>query len=268
MDCAKAMAYFSGSDAALVAIPTTSGSGSEVTDFAVLTHGNVKYPLVDPKLQPTMAILDPRFVCQLPSSLVADGGFDVLTHAAESFVARDATPMSRALSEDAFRTAFALLPASFAGRKEARLPIHIASSMAGMAFSSAGLGVCHAIAHALGGMFHLPHGRLNAILLPAVIGCNSHGAQAQYAKLARLAGISGSADTVAVRNLKNSLIRLRAELKLPGTLTQGGIPNRHLHSNMNTIVETALADPCCKTNPVGVEDYMIRRILEEVAGGD
>ena len=167
-----------------------------------------------------------------------------------------------------FRTAFALLPASFAGRKEARLPIHIASTMAGMAFSSAGLGVCHAISHALGGMFHVPHGRLNAILLPAVIGCNSHAAQAQYARLARLAGIGGSADTVAVRNLKNSLIRLRGELKLPATLAQGGIPAHLLWSNMNTIVSAALADPCCKTNPVGVEDYTIRRILEEVAGGD
>ena len=268
MDCAKAMAYFSSSDAALIAIPTTSGSGSEVTDFAVLTHEKVKYPLVDPRLQPSMAILDPRFVEQLPPSLVADGGFDVLAHAAESFVARDATPVTRALAEDAFRTAFALLPASFAGRKEARLPIHIASTMAGMAFSSAGLGVCHAISHALGGMFHVPHGRLNAILLPAVIGCNSHAAQAQYARLARLAGIGGSADTVAVRNLKNSLIRLRSELKLPATLAQGGIPAHLLWSNMNTIVSAALADPCCKTNPVGVEDYTIRRILEEVAGGD
>lgn len=266
MDCAKAMAYFSSTDAALVAIPTTSGSGSEVTDFAILTHENVKHPLVDKRLRPTAAILDDTLLSALPPSLVADAGFDVLAHALEAFVGTDATPITDALAKDAFCAVFAALPASFAGRQEVRLKIHIAATMAGMAFTQAGLGMCHAMAHSLGGMFHVPHGRLNAVLLPAVIGCNSYAAAGKYAVIARAAGLSGSADAVAVRNLKNGLIRLRAQLKLPGTLAQAGVEPMKIWRAMGEIVEATLQDPCCNTNPVKVEDFMVRKVLEEVTG--
>ena len=266
MDCAKAMAYFSGGTARLVAIPTTSGSGSEVTDFAILTHGNVKHPLVDGKLCPDVAILDSQLLTQLPKSLIADAGFDILCHALEGYVATGAGAITDALARDAFCTAFALLPASFGGNTAVRQRIHTAATMAGMAFSQAGLGLCHAMAHALGGLFHVPHGRLNAILLPAVIGCNAHTCTEKYARLARSAGLGGSADTIAVRNLKNALIRLRRELELPQTLLQAGIDPRQVWHHSKDIVNAALADPCCKTNPILVEDFMVRRVLEEVTG--
>ena len=266
MDCAKAMAYFSGSPAKLIAIPTTSGSGSEVTDFAILTHQTVKHPLVDPRLRPEIAILDDDLLQQLPSSLIADAGFDVLAHALEAYVAKKAGAVTDALAKDAFCAAFACLPASFAGRKEVRLKVHMAATMAGMAFTQAGLGLCHAMAHSLGGMFHVPHGRLNAILLPAVIHCNAHSASEKYASLARAAGLGGSADTLALRNLKNGLIRLRSELSLPGTLAQAGIDPRQVWYAMDSIVKATLADPCCETNPIRVEDFMVRQILEEVMG--
>ena len=266
MDCAKAMAYFSGGDIRLAAVPTTSGSGSEVTDFAVLTHNRVKYPLVDPRLRPELAVLDDSFLEKLPPSLVADGGFDVLSHALEAYVAKNASAATDALARDAFCTAFANLPASFAGRQEVRLPIHNASTLAGMAFTQAGLGLCHAMAHSLGGAFHVPHGRLNAVLLPTVIGYNARQAADKYAKLSRAAGLGGSADTVAVHNLKNGLIRLRREMKLPATLAEAGISPRQVWREMDNIVKAALADPCCETNPVKVEDFMIRKILEEVTG--
>lgn len=266
MDCAKAMAYFSGMDVRLVAIPTTSGSGSEVTDFAILTHDGVKHPLVDSRLAPEMAILDDDLLRSLPRSLVADAGFDVLCHALEAFVGKNATPVTDALAKDAFSTAFALLPASYAGRTDVRLKIHMASAMAGMAFTQAGLGLCHAMAHGLGGLFHLPHGRLNAILLPSVIGCNAYGAAEKYAVIARAAGLGGSADTVAVRNLKNALVRLRKELGLPETLAKAGIEPRFVWRNMADIVKAVLEDPCCATNPVKVEDFMVRQVLEEVTG--
>ena len=266
MDCAKAMLYFSGLPIRLVAIPTTSGSGSEVTDFAILTHEGVKHPLVDAKLAPELAILDDELLQELPRSLVADAGFDVLAHALEAYVGKRASPMTDALAKDAFCDAFGALPASFAGRKDVRLKIHSAATMAGMAFTKAGLGMCHAIAHVLGGMYHLPHGRLNAILLPAVIGCNAYTAGSKYAELARTAGLSGSADTVAVRNLRNALVRLRKELSLPATLAQAGISPQVLRHDMNRIVEAALADGCCETNPMKVEDFMIRQVLEEVTG--
>ena len=266
MDLAKAVSWFSGEKMALVAIPTTSGSGSEVTDFAILTHNHVKHPLVDPRLRPNMAILDSDLLKELPPGLVADTGFDVLAHAVEAFVASNAGAVTDALAKDAFCACFATLSASFAGRQEVRLRLHQAATMAGMAFTQAGLGLCHALSHSLGGVFHVPHGRLNAILLPAVIGTNAHVAAGRYAVLARAAGLGGSADTVAVRNLRSALVRLRSDLKLPGTLQAAGIAPRELWENMERIVKATLEDPCCATNPLTVEDFMVRRILEEVTG--
>lgn len=266
MDCAKAMVYFAGVPVRLVAIPTTSGSGSEVTDFAVLSHGKVKHPLVDEKLRPEVAILDSALLEKLPRGLIADTGFDVLCHALEAFVALDAGAVTDALAKEAFSIVYAHLPASYAGRLEVRGRIHEAATMAGLAFTQAGLGLCHAMAHALGGLFHLPHGRLNAILLPQVLECNAHVCGHKYATLARAAGLPGAADSVAVRNLKNGLIRLRRELGLPQTLKEAGVDPRQVRYSASELVTAVLEDPCCKTNPMPVEDFMVRRILEEVTG--
>ncbi len=266
MDCAKAMAYFSAMELRLVAIPTTSGSGSEVTDFAILTHGGVKHPLVDSSIRPDMAILDSDLLRELPASLVADTGFDVLCHALEAYVARDAGIFTDALARDAFCAAYEALPASFGGDTGVRQKIHTAATGAGLAFTHAGLGLCHAMAHSLGGVFHLPHGRLNAILLPGVIEYNSGAAAPKYAQLARAAGLGGSVDMLAVRNLKNGLIRLRRELKMPETLYQAGIPPAQVRAKQRQIVQAVLEDPCCKTNPQKVEEYGVYRILEEVTG--
>jgi alcohol dehydrogenase class IV len=231
-----------------------------------LTHEGVKHPLVDRRLQPQLAILDDELLQQLPPTLVSDAGFDILSHALESYVAKNAGAVTDALASDAFCRTFGALPASFAGDKRVRLKLHLAATMAGMAFNQAGLGVCHAIAHSLGGLYHIPHGRLNAILLPSVISCNSPWAQEKYAQLARAAGLGGSADTVALRNLKNGLIRLRSELKMPATLALAGVDPRQVWYDRENIVAAALADPCCQTNPVKVEDFMVRKILEEVTG--
>jgi len=266
MDLAKAMAYFAASDAKLVAVPTTSGSGSEVTDFAILTHNGIKHPLVDKRLRPYMAILDSDLLNSLPKKLIADTGFDVLCHALEAYVATDAGMITDALAKEAFCTVYRLLPASYGGDTAVRQQIHTAATMAGMAFTQAGLGLCHAMAHSLGGLFHVPHGRLNAILLPAVLECNSHAAGEKYAVLAAAAGITGSAKTIALRNLKNALIRLRRELSMPETLPQAGIDPMRVRANLSAIVAAALEDPCCKTNPMKVEDYMVRSVLEAVTG--
>lgn len=266
LDCAKAMAFFAKGEYRFAAIPTTSGSGSEVTDFAILTHDRVKHPLVDKRLRPDLAILDSDLLQELPKGLIAETGFDVLTHAVEAYTARGAGAVTDLYAREAFSSAYAALPASFAGRKEVRLKVHLAATMAGMAFTQAGLGLCHAMAHSLGGMFHVAHGRLNAVLLPAVISCNAHVAGKKYAELARAAGMGGSADTIAVRNLRNGLIRLRRELNLPETLVQAGVDPRAVWRNAGQIVKAALEDPCCKSNPMEVEDFLVRRILEEVTG--
>ncbi len=266
MDCAKAMAYFAKGDFTVAAIPTTSGSGSEVTDFAILTHDKVKHPLVDKRLRPDLAILDSDLLQELPQGLIAETGFDVLTHAVEAYTAKNAGAISDLYAKEAFSSAYAALPASYAGRKDVRLKVHLAATMAGLSFTQAGLGLCHAMAHSLGGMFHVSHGRLNAVLLPAVIGCNANVAGKKYAELARAAGMGGSADTIAVRNLKNGLIRLRREMNLPETLAQAGIDPRAVWRSAGEIVRATLEDPCMKTNPMAVEDFLIRRILEEVTG--
>ena len=266
MDCGKAMAYFAKGSYQVAAIPTTSGSGSEVTDFAILTHDKVKHPLVDPALRPDIAILDSDLLTELPRGLIADSGFDVLSHALEAYVAKGGGCISDLYAREAFRLAFANLPASFAGRQEVRLKVHLAATMAGLSFTEAGLGLCHAMSHALGGLFHVPHGRLNAILLPPVLSFNAHSVGSKYAELARSAGLGGSADTIALRNLKNGLIRLRKELGLPETLAGAGVDPRAVWSNVGDIVRAVLADPCCGSNPVPVDDFTVRRILEEVTG--
>ena len=266
MDCAKAMAYFSGLTPRLVAIPTTSGSGSEVTDFAILTHEGVKHPLVDSALRPDVAILDSGLLSALPPALIADGGYDALTHAVEAYTAKNAGSISDALALAAFREGFELLPRSYGGDLTARPGVHEAATMAGMAFTQAGLGICHAMAHSLGGQFHIPHGRLNAILLPAVISYNASAAGEKYASLAQAIGLEGRAASLGVRNLRSALIRLRRELGLPSTLAQAGISPMDVRPKVNAIVKAALADPCCATNPVPVTEAMVRDILGEVTG--
>lgn len=264
MDTAKAMVYFAGDGVRFVAIPTTSGSGSEVTDFAILTHNGVKHPLIDRKMQPDAALISGEMVEKLPPSLVADGGFDVLSHALEALAATNATPLTDALATGAFLTTFHLLPASFRGDTRVRDQIHLASTMAGLAFSQSGLGICHALSHALGGVFHIPHGRLNAILLPEVVACNGAAGE-QYAKLAKQAGMGANSEMMGVRNLRNALIRLRKELHLPATLQEAGIPLHQLQQHKQAIITAALADPCMTTNPGKADASLLQKVLAGVS---
>lgn len=260
MDCAKAMVYFSGLPVRFIAIPTTSGSGSEVTDFSILTQDNVKHPLVDSTLQPEIAILDSDLLKELPKKLIADTGFDVISHALEAYVATGASPITDALAQSAFLTMLEDLPRSYEGNTDVRGTVHMASTMAGLAFNQAGLGLCHALAHSLGGMFHLPHGRLNAILLPEIL---QYNAASKYKTLAMAAGFGGVTEKIALRNLKNKLISLRRQLDMPDTLAQAGID---LENRTQEIIAATLQDPCCNTNPVPVTPEGVGRILKAVSG--
>ena len=190
----------------------------------------------------------------------------MLAHALEAAVAREAGAFSDALARAAFCTAWRELPRSYRGEQGARLPMHEAATMAGMAFTHAGLGLCHAMAHALGGKFHVPHGRLNAILLPAVIGFNAQTCGAKYGDFARSAGIGGSVEAIAVRNLRGNLCRLRRELGLPETLAEAGADPAAVRSAGEEIVAATLADPCCASNPRGVDAGAVAQILAEVTG--
>lgn len=266
LDCGKAMACLARGDYTLAAIPTTSGSGAEVTDFALLTHRQGLHTLTDDRLRPDVAILDSDLLAQMPKSLIAESGFDVLSRSLEAYVARRGGAMTDLLAREAFSSAYAALPASYGGNAGVRLKIHLAASLAGMALAQAGLGLCHAMAHSLGRMFGVSHGRLHAVLLPAVVGCNAHVAGRKYAELARAAGLGGSTDAMALRNLKNGLVRLRRELNLPQTLAQAGVDPRRVWRSAGELTARILEDPCCRDNPMPPEDFLVRRILEEVTG--
>lgn len=233
IDCAKGMVSIGEKRPFFVAIPTTSGTGSEVTAFAILTHNGVKHPLVEPAIRPDMAILDDSLLGDLPPSLIADSGMDVIAHCVEAVVAKNASPVTRSLGVTAFHTAMKLLIPSYEGDRKVRRELHLAATMAGIAFDHAGLGLCHALSHALGGRFHLPHGRLNAILLPHVMAFNRE--KISY-------GILGENPIFGVS-------RLARRLRMPRTLTDGGIKAGDLLDAIDGICETALADPCCLTNP-------------------
>jgi 1-propanol dehydrogenase len=257
MDCAKAVRWSAGSAAPLWAVPTTAGTGSEMTSFAVVTdrERGVKHPLVDDALLPTCAVLDPSLLDELPPAVTADTGMDVLSHALEAYVSTAATVFSDALAEKAFVLAWKNLPAAWAaGPSPAKEAMLYASCLAGMAFNSAGLGVCHSLAHALGGRLHLPHGRLNAVLLPHVIAYNAAQSAAadKYARLAKLCGLAPSP-----RALAGAVGRLLTALKLPRTLSV---------DDPKGAAQAALEDRCTATNPRAPTQTDLEAILRACTG--
>lgn len=256
MDCAKGIRWSAGSSAALWAIPTTAGTGSEMTSFAVLTdmEKGVKYPLVDDGLRPEAVVLDPTLLAGVPASVTADTGMDVLSHALEAYVALNANPFTDAFAEKAFMLAWQNLWGAYRSKgvsteKEAML---YASCLAGMAFNAAGLGICHSLSHALGGRIHMPHGRLNAVLLPRVIMFNSANKEAarRYGKLAKFCGL-----TPSPRALAGALGRLLTAMDMPQKLTV---------DDSQAVAAAALADRCTLTNPRKPTRTELEGILQEL----
>lgn len=256
MDCAKAVRWCSGTSAPLWAIPTTAGTGSEMTSFAVITdtERGIKHPMVDDALLPEFAVLDPTLLEGVPPSVTADTGMDVLTHAAEAYVSNRATAFTDALAEKAFVMAYQSLLGAYRTQGDSREKANMlyASCLAGMAFNAAGLGICHSLAHSLGGQMHMPHGRLNAMLLPRVITFNAvqGEAAARYARLARLCGLAGSA-----RSLSAALSRMLTALKLPRILEV---------DDPKPVAVAALEDVCTKTNPRVPSVSDLETILREM----
>ena len=264
MDCAKAVRIASEKPLSFVAIPTTSGSGSEVTSFSVLTHDGIKHPLVDPLMRPDAAILDDSLLENLPRSLIADTGMDLLAHSMEAAAARGRSAFSDAMAAAAARTAFSCLSASYQGDLSARRKVHEAAAMAGVAFENAGLGACHAMAHAMGGVFHLPHGRLCAMILPHVMAANEASAGEAYQSMAAACGMNTSSRKMAVRSLSSAIMRLRTALKLPSTLSQAGISRETARQNRETILRAALVDSCIRTNPAPMTSEILDHIYEAI----
>ena len=262
-----------------MAIPTTSGTGSEVTSFSVITdksNGNIKYPLADYALTPTVAIIDPQFVMSMPRTITADTGMDVLTHAIEAYVSVLASDFTDGLAMKAIELVFKYLPRAYEnGRDElAREKMHNASCIAGMAFTNAFLGVNHSLAHKLGGEFHISHGRANAVLLPYVIAYNASTptkftifpkyekfiADEKYAQIARYLGLPASTTEEGVQSLIKAVLELEAKLNITPTIQSCGIDEKEFLSKVDLLADHALEDQCTTANP----KYPLVRELKDI----
>lgn len=257
-----------GEKAKFVAIPTTSGTGSEVTAFAVITDkkNNIKYPLADYALTPDVAIIDPDFVMTVPPSVTADTGIDVLTHSIEAYVSVLASDYTDSLAEKAIQLVFKYLPIAYKNPSDevAREKMHNASCMAGMAFTNAFLGINHSLSHKLGGEFHIAHGRSNAIILPHVIEYNgvssptkvtafpkykSYIANEKYQYLANMLGLPASTPEEGVKSLANAVRDLAKKLDIPSTIKECGVDEKAFLSKVDYLAEKAFDDQCTTANP-------------------
>lgn len=255
-----------GQKAKFVAVPTTSGTGSEVTSFSVITdskNGNIKYPLADYSLTPDVAIIDPQFVKSLPKNIVADTGLDVLTHAIEAYVSVMASDYTDGLALQAIDLVLDNLYPSWQGNQVSREKMHNASCIAGMAFTNAFLGLNHSMAHKLGGEFHIPHGRANAVLLPYIIKFNSGRpskftafpkyekfiAKEKYAKIAKIRGISGKNDDESINNLIKAIKNLNTALEIPASIKECGVSEKAFMASLDKLCVNAHTDQCTTANP-------------------
>lgn len=250
----------------LVCVPTTSGTGAEVTPFAVITDSetHVKYPLADYALTPDVAIIDPQFVLSVPKSISADTGMDVLTHALESYVSVMASDYTRGLSMEAIKLVFANLRNSVNNQDPiAREKMHNASAIAGMAFANAFLGICHSVAHKIGGEYNIPHGRTNAILLPHIIRYNAKDPQKHaifpkydyfrahedYAQIAKDLGFKGNTTEELVDSLVTEIIKLGKDVGIDMSLKAQGVTQEVLNNTVDRMAELAYEDQCTTANP-------------------
>ncbi len=260
-----------------IVVPTTSGSGSEMTSYAVITNHETasKMALTSEDMYPQVAILDPELVVSTPPRLTADAGFDAVTHAVEAYVARQHTDCSDAMAEKALHLLFEYLPITYAEGENlyARERVHNAACLAGMAFENAGLGICHSLAHAIGGSFPVAHGRLNALILPTVMEFNAGDLRVtaqpgatglRYAQLGRMLGATGPSARNQIFGLIAIVRHLRRELDLPERVADAGIAPSEFAAAIPDLARTALADHCTKDNPRDVEVADLERLLQRL----
>jgi alcohol dehydrogenase class IV len=240
--------------AKFAAIPSTSGTATEVTAFSVITDYSkgVKYPLADFNITPDVAILDPLIAETMPPSLTAYTGMDALTHAIEAYVSVLNSPFTDPLALKAIQMVFTYLIPSWKGDMKAREQMHYAQCLAGMAFTNALLGITHSMAHKTGAAFstgHIPHGCANAIYLPFVIKYNAASAASRYADIARFAGLPATSEAGLVQALCDKIDCMNKILEIPSTLKEFGIQEAEFKSKLSSIAELAVGDACTSANP-------------------
>lgn len=237
--------------ARFVAIPSTSGTATEVTAFSVITDYKVgvKYPLADYEITPDIAILDAEIAYKMPQQLTAYTGLDALTHATEAMTACLASDFSDPLALKAIKMVKENIIASYKGEENARDKMHIAQCLAGMAFSNALLGICHSMAHKTGAVFHIPHGCANAIYLPYVIQWNRKNSEAKYAEIARYIGLEGDSDKALCDAYIKFIRDLSFQMGIPKSLKAYGIDEAEFKSRLPLICENAEKDACTGSSP-------------------
>ena len=258
-----------GKKAEMVCIPTTSGTGSEVTPFSIITDDetHVKYAIADYALTPNVAIVDPNLVDSMPKGLTAVSGYDAIVHALEAYVSVMGTNFTNSNSLEALKLLFRYLRRSYNEGKNdpvAREKVHYAATIAGMAFANAFLGMCHSMAHKLGAMFHVPHGLANALLINQVIKFNATdkpakqtafpqykfpNAKMKYGQIADELGLGGKNDDEKVQLLQEALIQMKKDLGLPMSIREYGIDEAEFMSKLDEMVELAFDDQCTGANP-------------------
>ena len=254
--------------ARFAAIPSTSGTATEVTAFSVITDYStgIKYPLADFNITPDVAIVDPDLVMGLPVKQVANTGMDALTHAIEAYVSTLNCPFTDPLALQAIEMVLEYLPASYNGNKVAREQMHYAQCLAGMSFSNALLGIVHSMAHKTGAAFstgHIPHGCANAIYLPYVIKYNAKDpvAAGRYAEIARRMSLEGTSQQALINSLCEKIDSFNVKLNIPKTLKEFGINEEEFKEKVAKIAELAVGDACTGSNPRAIDPANMEKLL-------
>lgn len=253
--------------AKFLAIPSTSGTATEVTAFSVITDyaKGVKYPLADFNITPDIAIVDPELAETMPAMLTAHTGMDALTHAIEAYVSTFNGPFTDPLSLKAIKMIFDYLPDSYNGDAGAREQMHYAQCLAGMAFSNALLGIVHSMAHKTGAAFstgHIPHGCANAIYLPYVIKYNAKSGASRYAEIAKSVGLTGASDEELTAKLCEKIDEFNVRLNIPKTLKEFGINEEEFNEKVAKIAELAVGDACTGSNPRPITPAEMEKLLK------
>lgn len=249
--------------ARFVAIPSTSGTATEVTAFSVITDykKKIKYPLADFNLTPDIAIVDPDLAQTMPAKLTAHTGMDALTHAIEAYVAGLRSVFSDPLAMQAIIMVKEYLVKSYNGDKEARGQMHLAQCLAGMAFSNALLGITHSMAHKTGAVFHIPHGCANAIFLPYVIQYNAKSCGERYATIAKNLGLAGENQDELVKALIEMIREMNKTMNIPLNLKEYGITEEEFKENVKYISHNAVLDACTGSNPREIDDETMEKLF-------
>ncbi|WP_373898008.1 iron-containing alcohol dehydrogenase [Haloimpatiens sp. FM7315] len=251
-------------NAKFIAIPSTSGTATEVTAFSVITNykEKIKYPLADFNLTPDIAIVDPDLAQTMPAKLVAHTGMDALTHAIEAYVAGLRSAFSDPLAMKAIVMIKENLLKSFEGCKDARDEMHMAQCLAGMAFSNALLGITHSMAHKTGAVFHIPHGCANAIFLPYVIDFNKKSCGSRYAEIAKALELKGNTEDELIDSLNEMIKSMNKKMNIPCNMKEYGIKEEDFKANLDFISENAIKDACTGANPRAITVDEMKKLFE------